>query len=272
MKHIFVTLLLSFAAINTMADNTVPVSRIEYEKKQQFASSRVSVEFPLGEDSLLRRALIDYIFEVCRITNPGVNVEQPSSSCDEPAFRKYLETYTTTLCRLCAEDQHEYALSFGEDGEPYKVEWFSNLSIQKAADTDKYVSYVAYNGEFCGGAHDQRGSGAIILRKADGVRMDSIFKDGAEEKMQPLLWKYLIASEAPEDAAEYRAEINKFLEANYGIRDYLHLGTYFLAPDGIHIMYQPLEICFWPGEPEIVIPFDEAKPFLTDEALRLISR
>lgn len=39
-----------------------------------------------------------------------------------------------------------------------------------------------------------------------------------------------------------------------------------MAPDGIHIMYQPLEICFWPGEPEIVIPFDEAKPFLTDEA------
>lgn len=35
------------------------------------------------------------------------------------------------------------------------------------------------------------------------------------------------------------------------------------------VQAEPLEICFWPGEPEIVIPFDEAKPFLTKEALEV---
>ena len=48
MKHIFVTLLLSFAAINTMADNTVPVSRIEYEKKR-FWPDEPEIVIPFDE-------------------------------------------------------------------------------------------------------------------------------------------------------------------------------------------------------------------------------
>ncbi|MBP5386554.1 MAG: DUF3298 domain-containing protein [Prevotella sp.] len=270
MRHIFMTLLLIFAAINAMADNTVPVSSVDYEKEQQYGSSRVSVEFPLGENSPLRRAIIDYILETCKTINSGVKVKQPSNICDKVAFEKYLEKYTTVVCKFCAEDQHDYALSFEDDVESYKVVWFSNLFISKVADTDKYVSYAAYHGEFIGGAHDQRGSGAITLCKADGKRIDSIFKEDVEEKMQPLLWKYLIASEEPDNPDEFRSEINQFLEANYGIRDFLHLGIPFLAPDGVHILYQPLEICFWPGEPEIVIPFGDAKPFLTEEVLKLV--
>lgn len=34
------------------------------------------------------------------------------------------------------------------------------------------------------------------------------------------------------------------------------------------ILYQPLEICFWPGEPEIIIPYSEAKPFICKEAAK----
>ena len=270
MKHLLMTLLLAFFAFSALADNVVTVSGIEFEKEQQYGSSQVRAEFPLGDDCAFRRTIIDYILEVCKTTNPGVEVKQPSNTCDEAAFTKYLEEYTTVLSKLCAADQHEYAMFLGEEGETYKVVWFSNLFIGKVADTDEYVSYVAYHGEYCGGAHDQRGSGAVTIRKADGARIDSIFKSDVDEAMQPLLWKYLIASEAPDNPDEFRAEINKFLEANYGIHDFLHLGTPFLAPDGVHILYQPLEICFWPGEPEIVIPFDEARPFLTEEACEVL--
>ena len=268
MKHIFITLLLFFAAINSMANDLVSAINITYEKEQQYGSSNVSVDFPLVEDCPLRRAIIDYILEVCNTTYPGVKLKQPSNTCDSTTFDKYLEEYTTILCRLSAEDQHDYA-AFMEDS-TYQVTWFSNLFIQKVADTDKYVSYAYYHGEYIGGAHDQRGSGAVTLRKADGTRIENIFKENAEEDMQPLLWKYLIVSENPDNPDDFRAEINQFLEANYGIHDFLHIGTPFLASDGVHILYEPLEICFWPGEPEIVIPLDEAKPFLKKEALEVV--
>ena len=67
MRHIILTLLLAFAAIIAMADNTVPVCSIEYEKEQQYGSSRVSVEFPLGEDSPLRMVKPFLTEEVLRL-------------------------------------------------------------------------------------------------------------------------------------------------------------------------------------------------------------
>lgn len=67
MRHIVLTLLLAFAAIIAMADNTVPVCSIEYEKEQLYGSSRVSVEFPLGEDSPMRRAKPFLTEEVLRL-------------------------------------------------------------------------------------------------------------------------------------------------------------------------------------------------------------
>ena len=257
--------------INSDADS-LSINTIEFEKELPGCSSRVTVEFPLGENNRVHRAVMDYILDVCINFAPGVEVTQPSNTCDVYTFKRYLEEYTITKCLLSAQDQHDYALSFGEDGEQYKVQWFSNLFIQKTADTDLYVSYAVYHGEFAGGAHDERGSGAVTIRKSDGVRINDFFVEDAEENMQPLLWKYLIASESPDNEQEFIAEINKFLKANYNIENYLHLpyGSIYLANDGIHIMYQPLEICFWPGEPELVIPYDEAKTFLTPEVSQLV--
>lgn len=271
MQKILTTLLLAITALTASADNTLTVSDIEFEKEQPYASSRVFVEFPLGTDGLLRRTIIDYILEVCRTTYPGVTTEQPVNTCDESTFKKYLEDYTTVLCQLCAEDHQDYVMSLDEEDKPYEVAWFSYLSIQKVADADQYVSYTYYHGTHTGGALPDTGSEAVTFRKADGVRIDSIFKEGADEEMQPLLWKYLLISEAPEDPEEFIAGINQFLEANYGDKDHLLIpyGSSFLAPDGVHIQYQPFQIGFWPLEPELVIPFDEALPFLTDEAARL---
>lgn len=269
-KFLLIIWLLAFISIPVAAGDEVEVSSIHFDKEQPGGSSSVLVDFPLGDNQPVRRTIIDFILERCKSLNSVEDVVFPSNTCNEVTFGKFLEEYTTAVSRNCADDQHDYAV-YMED-ESYEVTWFSNLYIQKVADTSRYVSYSAYHGEFIGGAHDARGSEAVTIRKTDGARIDSLFVDGVEEKMQPLLWKYLIESENPDDSAAFRNEINQFLEANYGIRDYLHLpyGSCYLAPDGVHILYQPLEICFWPGEPEIVIPPKEAKPFLTKEARQLL--
>lgn len=270
-KNFLSILLLFFAAANAMAGDTLTISNIGFEKKLPGGSSTVNIDFPLGDNNAVRRAVVDYIYEGLQFFS-GVQIAYPPNTCDEPTFKTFLEEYTQALCQITAEEQQEYAQSFEDEEEPYNMDWFSNLAVLKAADTDRYVSYVFYWGEFCGGAHDNRGSSAITIRKSDGARMDDIFKEDVEDDMQPLLWKYLIASEEPEDEKEFVDEINQFLEANYGLRDFLHLSQRsYLAPDGIHLVYDPLEICFWyMGAPEITIPYQDAKPFVTKEISQLI--
>ena len=272
-----------FTAMPAIADDTVTISSIKSEKEQVGANAQISVDFPVGDDNPTRRSIIDYIYEnlrtmgylsVLREEGPlppaDKDVQFPSNTCDETTFRTFLDQLTTVVCKLTSGDQQEYAHSLEEDGESYQAKWFNNMYIGKVAETDTYVSYATYWGEYCGGAHDNRGSNAITISKADGMPITDIFKEDVEEDMQPLLWKYLIVSENPENPAEYRAEIQKFLKANYGNSEDLLLpqGTSYLAPDGVHILYQPLEICFWPGEPEIIIPYSEAKPFISKEAAK----
>ena len=113
---------------------------------------------------------------------------------------------------------------------------------------------------------------AKTFRKSDGAAIN-IFVDDDDltDRMQGILWKYLVASDEAGDAEDFVKEIGDFLEANYGNRERLHLdSTIFLAPDGVHLQYAPLEISFWAmGDQEIVIPYQAAKPFLTPEAARL---
>lgn len=265
-------LALAVNAVNGVADDTVATENIQSESSLPHVTAEMAVDFPVGSDSQLRRAILGFIFDRCQEIYEGVEVERPSNSCNAKEFKAFLDKYTSTLCRLSAEDRKECADALAEEGETYEADWFSNLYINKTADTERYVSYTTYNTDFSGGGHDNRMSEAVTIRKSDGAIISSIFVEDAEEKMQDVLWKYLIASEEPEDPVEYRAEINRFLEANYGRGNHLMLptGSIYLAPDGVYILYSTQEICFWPGEPVIVIPYEVAKPFLTKEAAQLL--
>lgn len=265
-------LALAVNAVNGVADDTVATENVQSESSLPHVTAEMAVDFPVGSDSQLRRAILGFIFDRCQEIYEGVEVERPSNNCNATEFKAFLDNYTSTLCRLSAEDRKECADALAEEGETYEADWFSNLYINKTADTKRYVSYTTYNTDFSGGGHDNRMSEAVTIRKSDGAIISSIFVEDAEEKMQDVLWKYLIASEEPEDPVEYRAEINRFLEANYGRGNHLMLptGSIYLAPDGVYILYSTQEICFWPGEPVIVIPYEVAKPFLTKEAAQLL--
>ena len=273
MKKIIMTLLWMLAInLGTMADNNLNIVQIEVEKEQKGGSSHVWVQFPNGADSPVRRAVIDFIFQ-CMHSFTNADIAYPSNTCDEEAFKTFLDNYTDTLCRVCAEDQQEYAADCAESGVVYEVTWFRNFSILKVAETDRYVSYACYDGEFCGGAHDNRGSKTMTFSKSDGTAVDIFVEDeDLTDRMQGVLWKYLIKSEEEIDAKKFAQEIGDFLEANYGNRERLHLpgNNVYLAPDGVHLEYPPLEISFWAmGSQEIVIPYEAAQPFLTSEAARL---
>ena len=273
MEKIFIALIWMLAiSMGTMADNGLNIVQIEVEKEQKGGSAHVWVHFPVDADSPVRRAVISYIFQ-CMLSFSNADIDYPSDTCDEEEFKTFLDSYTDSVSHACAIDQQEYAASCAESGIIYDVSWFRNFSILKVAETDRYVSYACYDGEFFGGAHDNRGSKAKTFRKSDGAAVDIFVEDeDVTERMQGVLWKYLADSNEEGDAKEFAQEIGDFLEANYGNREWLHLpgNSIYLAPDGVHLEYAPLEISFWHmGSQEIVIPYEAAKPFLTAEAARL---
>ena len=254
------------------ATDTLAVKSIAFEKEETGGFSHLTADFPIGPDCPARRAVIDYILGCLTANWLPEGLKLPPNTCDEAAFATFLEALTQANCHAAAEAQQDYyAEEYSADLEDeYKVQWFTNMSVSKIAESDRYVSYVVYTGEFVGGAHDQRGSMAATIRKADGARID-IFNEDLDDSIQPVLWKYLIGEMEPEDRESYRSEIKQFLKANYGQDTDLHIpGAVCLQPDGVHLLYDPLEISFWPEEPDFVIPYDEAKPFLTEEARELI--
>ena len=112
-KNFLSIFLLFFAAANAMAGDTLTISNIGFEKKLPGGSSTVNIDFPLGDNNAVRRAVVDYIYEGLQFFS-GVQIAYPPNTCDEPTFKTFLEEYTQALCQITAEEQQEY-VRFGDE-------------------------------------------------------------------------------------------------------------------------------------------------------------
>ena len=266
----FALLLVQASSLWGKTERETPYKNITYEVETPGATSRVSVDFPVNVQEPLRSKVVGYILE--RLDSyRGENLAAPANNCDEETFNQFLSELATKLATRYGEEQREYAESMKEAGEEYNVTFYVNIYIPKAAETEQFVSFACYFGDFEGGVHGERYSDGVTFRKRDGKRMDDIFKDDVDEAIQPLLWKAILASDdADGDSSEYRK----------GIEDYLSMeklellplpSVAFLTPEGVHIEYQYYQICPWAqGAPTAEIPIGEALPFLTKEAARLV--
>ena len=271
-KTLSAVLLLTAVSVNCLADNRDTYKTITYEVEQPGATSQVSIDFPVDVKEPVRSAVINYIFEELRAYKGDALPNTPTpKNCTEAVVNTIISQFAETLASWYGSEQQEYAASLAEEGETYDVPWYVNISINKSAETPQYVSYTGYYGDYQGGAHDQRYSDAVTIRKSDGKRIKDIFRENIDEQIQPLLWKYLLADyESEEDKQEYRNEIMTYL--GYQGTNIVPLpDASYLAPDGVHLTYQYYEICPWAmGAPEPVIPIREALPYLTKEAAQLV--
>lgn len=271
-KMLALTLLAVTATVNCFAGNRDTYKTIAYQVEQPGASSEVSVDFPVDVKEPVRSAVIEYIFHALTAYKGDALPGTPKpEDCTETTMKTILNQFAETLASWYGSEREEYAASLAEEGETYDVEWYINISVNKAAETQQYVSYACYYGDYQGGAHGQRYSDAVTIRKSDGKRIKDIFREGVDAQMQPLLWKYLLAEyDSEEDKQEYRKAILDYLD--YQNVDILLLPSdSYIAPDGIHLVYQYYEICPWAmGAPDVVIPISEALPYLTKEAAQLV--
>ena len=139
-KILFVILFWAVNAVSGAADNTVATENIQSESSLPHVTAELTVDFPVGNDSQLRQAVLGFIFDRCHEVYGGVEVERPPVTCNAKEFKAFLDNYTSTLCRLTAEDWKECAKALAEEGETYKVDWFSNLYVNKMADTDVWYA------------------------------------------------------------------------------------------------------------------------------------
>ena len=121
----FFLLWIAAMGIPAMADDTLTFDHIECEKERPGATSHITVQFPIGNDSPLRRAIIDYIYQNLKSGIIGVQHENgtkdriqfPPNTCDESTFSAFLDQLTAIVCVLTSNDQQECAMSLAEDGE-----------------------------------------------------------------------------------------------------------------------------------------------------------
>ncbi len=251
--------------VETTCD-TISTVRIEKDAEKDGAHCHIGVDYPVCSDKKLQRHLLNYIMEeidkFCFIDHEPFTLEDQS--------KEELDTIVG-WCAWAMVDilKDEVAENTDEEGMSYFPSGDRMLDLNMLCQAPKYVSYMSQYQEFTGGAHGMYAFIPATIVKSSGKRLTNILRPDKEEDMQSVLWEGLLEGT---DDEQYRNDINEYLEYSGRPKDVLPLpeNEPWLAPDGVHLQYQPYEICNWAmGAPVIVIPTEKALPFISDEAAKL---
>ncbi|MBR5736076.1 MAG: DUF3298 domain-containing protein [Bacteroidales bacterium] len=147
-----------------------------------------------------------------------------------------------------------------------------DFSLTKEYETDRYAVFSSMDYVYLGGAHGGvNGQGSVTFDKRNGRRFKDFIKPDALEPMQDLLVKGLTEYFADNAGSVTEDNVREFLFLD---SDNIPLPAWSPAPteEGLCFTYKQYEIAAYAsGMPSFVIPYDEVKPFLTDEARNLLN-
>ncbi len=256
------------------SNDTITVKRLS-----KYASSvgacTIEVDYPICSDTTLTRYLLDVITAEIDSFNVCEHVPYRLTDYTEEALDTIIGACAWQMTEILDEEVRETAELFGEDA-PFPTNSGSRrLELFLVAETPQCVSYRVLYEEFTGGAHGMYSLTPITISKSDGHRITQILRPEMEDQMQELLWEGLMERIEGNDSARmaYREELEQYLEYAYNNKSHLPLPQEepWIAADGLHLQYQPYEICNWAmGAPEIVIPAEKARPFVSVEAATLL--
>ncbi len=146
-----------------------------------------------------------------------------------------------------------------------------DLSIVKMADTTHYVSYEIKAYAFLGGAHGSSSYHVVHIAKPSGKVIELTVDTLQTKALQPLLRKGVISyfhEMGEQDVNDTNLDEHLLLMGGP-----IPVPAYapYLAPDGVHFVYQQYEIaCYAVGLVSFIVPYDEIKKYLTPEACQLV--
>ena len=242
---------------NAPGERPFGTDSVAFDKKTHTAEVALRIDYPNDGPATLKGAIGEYISEQLGGTYGG-----PLASGDSVAAF-YGERKAAELDEA-AKDVESSA----------KPTLYFSQSITVAAQTGSYVTYTDTCEQYLGGAHGISAMGGVTFRKSDGRRFGhEMLRNTDTEAFRQLLKEGLrqYFSEGGADATTDKLLAQMLLTE--GSVDYLPLpkAVPYLMPDGVAFVYQPYEIApYAAGSPSFTIPYDKARPFLTQTVLKMV--
>ncbi len=262
----------------------MPMSTARFFRNDTLAELKIEVEYPTGDDNVsknIRGALLHIVDAYLAQKETGRAFDgYPDGAEDLQGAVGYygekgfalLQADSKNLYDEMLKMEQERAKEEGVESEKTEVlKFIDNIRIAKIEESAAYCVFDAGRYLYTGGAHGmEAGVGSVIYLKSDGKIFDNFFKSSVVKEMQPLLKSGLI---------EYFSDnMDGFKAGELG--DYLILDSPeiplpadapYPSARGLVLRYQQYEVApYAAGRPTFTIPYDKIKPYLTEEAKRVL--
>lgn len=239
----------------------------------------LDVELPVASDEVNAAVRADLIQVLCSELENLANDNTLTGLISEVNDSTEVEYLVTTLGSkafqslksLSEEDAREWQRASDDLPEEYPFQWECICNLTRALEADNYWVYLSENYEYLGGAHGGvTGAGYLTYSKADGSRITGFIDPDQLEAIQPLLRAGIVSyfSENEDDLSEEEALEYLFIED--GIIP-LPVQDPYPSEDGLNFIYQQYEIApYAMGMPSFTIPFDQIKPYLTEQTRKAL--
>ena len=289
-KNLLLAAAAAFLAVScNTANQPVRTEHKALADSSQYARVSMDIELPVakpGAAEAIRSTLLSVLYrQMSCLSFESDESSYPAFSGDEGDTGAVLDYLKTETMKVVAEasglDTAARAEYIMEDPETTKEEkeammaeypgWEYDYTIKKIADKGSYAVFQSENYLYMGGAHGGvTGKGAMTFDKKDGHLVESLLIPGCTEAIQPLLVKGLLGYYKDADVEMTREELLDHLFIEGGIIP-LPAWTPYPGEDGVVFTYQQYEIASYAeGMPSFSIPYGEIKPFLTEEAAKLL--
>lgn len=233
---------------------------------------KFTIDYPTGTDSFslaVNKFLHD---QLAQMYLPRIN--DPDAESRYPLYDGNVNKGETVV-GYYADGTLEYLKQTLKDMQDEGIDWTPtleyDLSITKMADTTRYVSYEVKAYAFLGGAHGSSSYHVEHIAKPSGKVIELTVDTLQTKALQPLLRKGVI---------NYFHEMDERDVDDSNLDEHLLLMgdpipvpvcAPYLAPDGVHFVYQQYEIApYAVGLVSFTVPYAEIKKYLTPEARELI--
>ena len=247
----------------------VKTDSLVYSQNGKGYSCNIKIDFPQGNGKLdegikefLNSVLSD--FAVCD------NPDKPKAEYvgDKNDGKAMLSFYGKQRSKDM-EEGYKSVLEFNESSEPPASYSFDG-SVRLMEKAGKYVTYRIESYVYLGGAHGSSFSQEVNIVRATGKALETTVDTTKTSEMQPILRKGVIEyfKECGEEVSDDKLNDMLFINDN---TIPLPATTPSLSENGLKFIYQQYEIGPYAlGMVSFTVPFDKVKPFMTEEALKLI--
>lgn len=252
---------------------------------------KMDIELPVpdkGPQGQIRRQLIEVLDE--RLSHIGTYETErlfppfDGDPDDQQALMEYYRDQALHQIGTASQEDADERTRYIREDEDFTEEekqalladypsWSFESSLKKTRETARYVVFQSLDYIYMGGAHGgMTGEGDMTFDKQNGQRIHTFVDPGRLEELQPLLREGLLEYFTESDSHFTPEDLDDVLMLENS-RIPLPSWAPYPGEDGLVFVYQQYEIASYAaGMPSFTVPYDKIRPFLTEEARKILAR